>query len=97
MVTELTDLVAAHPVRERLVAALMRALVAVRELTAGAGPGPAPRPPAMQIACEGVLGRRRTCRRPPGLRPPHHAQRRRRNDRLRRPAQRLRLTGPPTQ
>ncbi|MFE7323429.1 BTAD domain-containing putative transcriptional regulator [Streptomyces sp. NPDC057565] len=52
MVTELTDLVAAHPVRERLVAALMRALVAVRELTAGAGPGPAPRPPAMQIACE---------------------------------------------
>ncbi|MFD4974481.1 BTAD domain-containing putative transcriptional regulator [Streptomyces sp. NPDC058424] len=28
MVTELTDLVAAHPVRERLVAALMRALVA---------------------------------------------------------------------
>src|SRR5438034_1113065 len=28
LVTELTDLVAAHPVRERLVAALMRALVA---------------------------------------------------------------------
>jgi DNA-binding SARP family transcriptional activator len=43
LVTELTDLVAAHPVRERLVAALMRALVvgrdadvaAVRELIAG--------------------------------------------------------------
>jgi predicted ATPase/DNA-binding SARP family transcriptional activator len=29
LVTELTDLVAAHPVRERLVAALMRALIAV--------------------------------------------------------------------
>jgi DNA-binding SARP family transcriptional activator len=30
LITELTDLVAAHPVRERLVAALMRALVAPR-------------------------------------------------------------------
>src|ERR1700691_1859858 len=34
LVTELTDLVAAHPVRERLVAALMRALAAGRRDTA---------------------------------------------------------------
>src|SRR2546423_14447180 len=33
LVTELTDLVAAHPVRERLVAALMRALAASRRGT----------------------------------------------------------------
>jgi predicted ATPase/DNA-binding SARP family transcriptional activator len=33
LVTELTDLVAAHPLRERLVAALMRALVAARRDT----------------------------------------------------------------
>src|SRR5258707_8415165 len=33
LVPELTDLVAAHPVRERLVAALMRALVAARRAT----------------------------------------------------------------
>ena len=49
LVTELTDLVAAHPVRERLVAALMRALVASRSRHRGA---------ARVRAHEGSPGRR---------------------------------------
>ncbi|MFE3882863.1 BTAD domain-containing putative transcriptional regulator [Streptomyces lydicus] len=64
LVTELTDLVAAHPVRERLVAALMRALVAAgrdsealqvyqrtREALADAlGVGPSPELAALHLA-----------------------------------------------
>jgi predicted ATPase/DNA-binding SARP family transcriptional activator len=74
MVTELTDLVAAHPVRERLVAALMRALVAAgrdseallvyqraREALADAlGTDPSPELAALHVALlRGELGRRR--------------------------------------
>ena len=73
MVTELADLVAAHPVRERLVAALMRALVAAgrgseallvyqrtREALADAlGVDPAPELSALHLALlRGELGRR---------------------------------------
>ncbi len=74
LVTELTDLVAAHPVRERLVAALMRALVATgrdteallvyqrtREALADAlGVDPSPELSALHVALlRGELGRRR--------------------------------------
>jgi predicted ATPase/DNA-binding SARP family transcriptional activator len=73
LVTELTDLVAAHPVRERLVAALMRALVATgrdtdalllyqrtREALADAlGVDPSPELSALHVALlRGELGRR---------------------------------------
>ena len=73
LVTELTDLVAAHPVRERLVAALMRALVAAgrdseallvyqrtREALADAlGVDPSPGLSALHVALlRGELGRR---------------------------------------
>ncbi len=73
LVTELTDLVAAHPVRERLVAALMRALVAAgrdteallvyqrtREALADAlGADPSPELSALHVALlRGELGRR---------------------------------------
>lgn len=73
LVTELTDLVAAHPVRERLVAALMRALVAAgrdteallayertREALADAlGVDPSPELSALHVALlRGEVGRR---------------------------------------
>jgi predicted ATPase len=73
LVTELTDVVAAHPMRERLVAALMRALVATgrdteallvyertRETLADAlGVDPAPELSALHVALlRGELGRR---------------------------------------
>ena len=73
LVTELTDLVAAHPLRERLVAALMRALVATgrdteallvyqrtREALADAlGVDPSPELSALHVALlRGELGRR---------------------------------------
>ncbi len=73
LVTELTDLVAAHPIRERLVAALMRALVAAgrdteallayqrtREALADAlGVDPSPELSALHVALlRGELGRR---------------------------------------
>jgi predicted ATPase/DNA-binding SARP family transcriptional activator/tetratricopeptide (TPR) repeat protein len=73
VVTELTDLVAAHPVRERLVAALMRALVATgrdteallvyertREALADTlGVDPAPELSALHVALlRGEVGRR---------------------------------------
>ena len=73
LVTELTDLVAAHPVRERLVAALMRALVAAgrdteallvyqrtREALADTlGVDPSPELSALHVALlRGELGRR---------------------------------------
>jgi predicted ATPase/DNA-binding SARP family transcriptional activator len=73
LVTELTDLVAAHPLRERLVAALMRALVAAgrnaeallvyqrtREALAGAlGVDPSPELSALHVALlRGELGQR---------------------------------------
>ncbi|MEU8133423.1 BTAD domain-containing putative transcriptional regulator [Streptodolium elevatio] len=73
MVTELTDLMAAHPVRERLAAALMRALVAAgrdneallvyqrtREALADAlGADPSPELAALHVALlRGELGRR---------------------------------------
>ena len=73
LVTELTDLVAAHPMRERLVAALMRALVAAgrdteallvyqrtREALADAlGVDPSPELSALHVALlRGELGRR---------------------------------------
>jgi predicted ATPase/DNA-binding SARP family transcriptional activator len=73
LVTELADLVAAHPVRERLVAALMRALVAAgrdseallvfqraREALADAlGVDPSPELAALHVALlRGELGRR---------------------------------------
>jgi predicted ATPase/DNA-binding SARP family transcriptional activator len=73
LVTELTDLVAAHPLRERLVAALMRALVATgrdteallvyertRETLADAlGVDPSPELSALHVALlRGELGRR---------------------------------------
>jgi predicted ATPase/DNA-binding SARP family transcriptional activator len=73
LVAELTDLVAAHPVRERLVAALMRALVAAgrntdalfvyqrtREALADAlGVDPSPELSALHVALlRGELGRR---------------------------------------
>jgi predicted ATPase/DNA-binding SARP family transcriptional activator/tetratricopeptide (TPR) repeat protein len=73
LITELTDLVAAHPVRERLVAALMRALVAAgrdteallvyqraREALADAlGVDPSPELSALHVALlRGELGRR---------------------------------------
>ncbi|WP_088979731.1 BTAD domain-containing putative transcriptional regulator [Micromonospora coxensis] len=78
LITELTDLVAAHPVRERLVAALMRALVAagrgneallVYERTRAAladalGVDPAPELSALHVALlRGELGRREETRR----------------------------------
>jgi predicted ATPase/DNA-binding SARP family transcriptional activator len=78
LVTELTDLVAAHPVRERLVAALMRALVATgrdteallvyqrtREALADAlGVDPSPELSAVHVALlRGELGRREETRR----------------------------------
>ena len=74
LVTELTDLVAAHPIRERLVAALMRALVAAgreteallvyqrtREALAGAlGVDPSPELSALHVAVlRGELGQRK--------------------------------------
>ena len=77
LVTELTDLVAAHPVRERLVAALMRALVAAgrdseallvyqraREALADAlGVDPSPELAALHVALlRGELGRREETR-----------------------------------
>jgi predicted ATPase/DNA-binding SARP family transcriptional activator len=77
VVTELTDLVAAHPVRERLVAALMRALVATgrhseallvyqraREALADAlGVDPSPELAALHVALlRGELGRREETR-----------------------------------
>jgi predicted ATPase/DNA-binding SARP family transcriptional activator len=73
LITELTDLVAAHPLRERLVAALMRALVATgrdseallvyeraREALADAlGVDPSPELSALHVALlRGDLGRR---------------------------------------
>ena len=81
LVTELTDLVAAHPVRERLVAALMRALVAAgrdteallvyqrtREALADAlGVDPSPELSALHVALlRGELGRREQCWREKG-------------------------------
>ena len=78
LVTELTDLVAAHPMRERLVAALMRALVAggrdteallvyqrTREALADAlGVDPSPELSAVHVALlRGELGRREENRR----------------------------------
>src|SRR5580658_3536707 len=77
LVTELTDLVAAHPMRERLVAALMRALVATgrdaeallvyqrtREALASAlGVDPSPELSALHVALlRGELGRREETR-----------------------------------
>jgi predicted ATPase/DNA-binding SARP family transcriptional activator len=77
LVTELTDLVAAHPVRERLVAALMRALAAAgrdteallvyqrtREALADAlGVDPSPELSALHVALlRGELGRREEIR-----------------------------------
>jgi predicted ATPase/DNA-binding SARP family transcriptional activator len=77
LVTELTDVVAAHPLRERLVAALMRALVATgrdteallvyqrtREALAGAlGVDPSPELSALHVALlRGELGRREESR-----------------------------------
>ncbi|MEU8512626.1 BTAD domain-containing putative transcriptional regulator [Kitasatospora sp. NPDC048722] len=77
LVTELTDLVAAHPVRERLVAALMRALAAAgrdsealqafqaaREALAGElGVDPSPELSALHVALlRGELGRREEAR-----------------------------------
>ncbi len=77
LVSELTDLVAAHPVRERLVAALMRALVAggrsadallvyqrTREVLADAlGVDPAPELAALHLALlRGELGQREDSR-----------------------------------
>ncbi|MGC7098727.1 BTAD domain-containing putative transcriptional regulator [Amycolatopsis lurida] len=77
LVTELTDLVAAHPVRERLVAALMRALVATgrdteallvyqrtREALADTlGVDPSPELAAVHVALlRGELGRREETR-----------------------------------
>ena len=77
LVTELTDLVAAHPVRERLVAALMRALVAAgrdteallvyqrtREALADElGVDPSPELSALHVALlRGELGRREESR-----------------------------------
>ena len=77
LVPELTDLVAAHPVRERLVAALMRALVAAgrdteallvyqrtREALADAlGVDPSPELSALHVALlRGELGRREESR-----------------------------------
>ncbi|MGH3300866.1 MAG: BTAD domain-containing putative transcriptional regulator [Streptosporangiaceae bacterium] len=77
LVTELTDVVAAHPVRERLVAALMRALVAAgrntdalfvyertREALADAlGVDPSPELSALHVALlRGELGRREESR-----------------------------------
>jgi predicted ATPase len=77
LVTELTDLVAAHPLRERLAAALMRALVAagrdseallvyqrVREALADTlGVDPSPELAALHIALlRGELGRREETR-----------------------------------
>ena len=77
LVTELADLVAAHPVRERLVAALLRALVATgrdteallvyqrtREALAGAlGVDPSPELSALHVALlRGELGRREETR-----------------------------------
>src|SRR5215472_7620094 len=77
VVTELTDLVAVHPVRERLVAALMRALVAAgrdseallvyqraREALADAlGVDPSPELAALHVALlRGELGRREESR-----------------------------------
>src|SRR5580693_261240 len=77
LVTELTDLVVAHPVRERLVAALMRALVAAgrdteallvyqrtREVLADAlGVDPSPELSALHVALlRGELGRREETR-----------------------------------
>jgi predicted ATPase/DNA-binding SARP family transcriptional activator len=78
LVTELTDVVAAHPVRERLVAALMRALAATgrdteallvyqrtREALADAlGVDPSPELSALHVALlRGELGRRELGRR----------------------------------
>ncbi len=77
LVTELTDLVAAHPVREKLVAALMRALVAagrnsealqafqrVREALADElGVDPSPELSALHVALlRGEMGRREETR-----------------------------------
>ena len=77
LITELTDLVAAHPLRERLVAALMRALVAAgrdsealqlyqraREGLAGElGVDPSPELSALHVALlRGELGRREETR-----------------------------------
>ena len=77
LVTELTDLVAAHPLRERLAAALMRALVAagrdseallvyqrVREALADTlGADPSPELAALHVALlRGELGRRKETR-----------------------------------
>jgi predicted ATPase len=77
LVTELTDLVAAHPLRERLAAALMRALVAdgrgteallvyqgTREALADAlGADPSPELSALHVALlRGELGRREETR-----------------------------------
>ena len=76
LITELTDLVAAHPVRERLVAALMHALVATgrdtdallvyqrtREALADTlGVDPSPELSALHVALlRGELGRREEC------------------------------------
>ncbi|PZF86747.1 BTAD domain-containing putative transcriptional regulator [Jiangella anatolica] len=73
LVTELTDLVAAHPLRERLVAALMRALVAAgrdadallvyertrEELADTLGADPSPELSALHVALlKGEVGRR---------------------------------------
>ena len=81
LITELTDLVAAHPVRERLVAALMRALVAAgrdteallvyqrtREALADAlGVDPSPELSALHVALlRGELGRREQYRQEEG-------------------------------
>jgi predicted ATPase len=83
LVTELTDLVAAHPLRERLVGALMRALAAsgrdteallvyqrTREALADAlGVDPSPDLSAVHVALlRGELGRREPGRREPGSR-----------------------------
>ncbi|MFC4942915.1 BTAD domain-containing putative transcriptional regulator [Pseudonocardia sp. GCM10023141] len=83
LVAELTDLVAAFPLRERLAAALMRALVAAgrdteallvyertREALADAlGVDPAPELSALHVALlRGEVGRREECRREEGRR-----------------------------
>ncbi|MEU6123279.1 BTAD domain-containing putative transcriptional regulator, partial [Streptomyces sp. NPDC047123] len=83
MITELTDLVAAHPLRERLVAALMRSLAAAgrdseallayertREELAGAlGVDPSPELAALHVALlRGELGREKAAPAPEGRR-----------------------------
>ena len=96
LVTELTDLVAAHPLRERLVAALMRALAAAgRELRgaarlpahargAGRGAGRRPLTGAVRVARRAAAGRGGTAGGEPEDQPAGRAHQ------LRRPGRRCR-------